>query len=1108
MRIRFILLMLVVVSVYAQCPPECETEQELYDYYSSIENIGMNPEADDDYFDDQGNLQRNHESSERYLQLEYESDTQFEIHDDMRYSQDALCVGEICLLGNDIPAWAESVSFEGDSLTGKFVFGPRQITADNDVETKEGDVIIVPPGTTLTDPLTGSEFITTESTQIKFTENGMIIEGAATGTWQTNTFDNKHGMLIIDTSGVMANGHAKVQLGDAIVEGKFVINLDNSKISKVTLLKPDTGKSVYSDIQGIFRGEGSITLDNGWKSVKTTADSELAYGEDLGSTKQHIFSGEFEINLDNGLEDAVLLTEDSYYRDLLKPMTVSSVNSNIAPKIPHDYEGFQKKKIVFGPSHAQAGYSVISIDDEIKTFGKDIFLNIRQESIYTFTDTTTSKTKLTVNTHITLDDTSTYSDKKTFAVHTKAVEMAKLDPKSILDIQNANLISYINKDDKISMEIDKKSLSLIAQSDRFMIAGSSLILDLGDATFGIGSDFGMVYQDDDTTVIMPPEQVRENVGQELLDLKAVYDAGDAKQKALLSLSMANYISRQHLGSQDYDSAINAMRDHIDTIDPEIKNLALMSLGELLLSRAQVDESKDDLSEAISIYTQLKNDHDQSLDATILLASAHMLNGDNEQAKAEYNLLLVNDDPAIKVKGSLGIAQLMMTEGKASEALSSLYQAKLDDPDNPEVKNALQQFSANGLDIIKQSLAAEKSQALQMYINKLPGSGSGTILDHVKGIFTTSGVDSVLALFTDHYENIENIYDNTQQKLTDQKLGIIVMEHLNALGYPVDQMSKISNEEIVKAYNLPDNEESLRAAVNIKQSIHAAFTNPDIITLASGSGKFYFEQGKSYTDLEYLETNWREMITGQANVFMVGTTIGGGYIFSAIAKGAKAIPGVTGVIEAGAATTRTLGETKLMAMLTREIGTGIGVLDKSLNVVGATGRFLAAEGAEEGFGYVVGQTVGIFNPAAGDATQFIASMASGHAGIFDVGGSTKAVRRALVDTDGNFLAESLTFSSQKSADDYISGLSDVENLGDGLFKHEGRLYHIGTEPLPSIAGVKATGAAEINPSSSSAMDKFEQAKMSISDDITSDDLGLALLREPSRFARQYYGYCDV
>jgi len=1094
MKVRWLLLVLMITSVYAQCT-DCD-ETELNDYYSSLENVGIDPEADDTYFDDPDNLHRNQDSSERYLQLEYESETEFDIHPDMDYSNDGLCVGEICLSGKDIPDWAAKVSFEGDKDDGKFVFGPRQVTADNDVETQEGDVIVVPPGTTLTDPQTGAEFVTTESTNIKFTDNGFIIEGAASGTWDLNSFDNKHGMLIIDTNGIMSSGEASVKYGDALIEGKFVVNLDMGTIKKVTLLQ--TG-SVYSDGYGTFKGQGSITLGDGWESVKTTADSQMAYGEKIGNTRQHIYSGEFEIS--DG--EAVLLTQDSYYRDLIKFITVSSVDSKIAPDLADSV--FQKKKIVFGPAQEQAGYSVVSIGDEIKTFGKDIYLNVRQDSIYTLHDGTSTVTMFTQDsTHTSIDNSQTFSEKTTFALHTRAVEMVKLDPKTILDIQNANVISYINKDDKVSIELDKQSLALISQTDRFMVAGDSFILDLGDATFGIGPDFGMVYQEgEDTVEILSPELVRQNVGEELLDLKALYDKSDLNDKEMLSLSMANYISRQHLGSNDYDSAIDTIRNQLATItDPEIKNLALLSLGELIMAKSE------DFSEAIDIYTQLKDEPSHSLDASLLLATAYMLNGDKENAQKEYENLRNDDDPAIKAKASIGIAQLKMTDGEASYALAWLHQAKKDDPDNPEVKSALQQFNSNGLEIIKQSIGLEKEQALQMYLEKLPGSGSGTTLDYVKGIFTTSAVDSVLALFTDHYENLETLYDGTQQKLTDQKLGVIAMQHLNKLGISLDQMSSISNEEIAKAYNLPESEDSSRAAFNIKQSIQAAFTNPDIIALTSGSGKFYFEEGKSYSDKEYLEVNWREMVTGQANLFMVGTTLGGGYAFSALAKGAKAIPGVTSVVEAGSATVRTLGETKLMALLTQEIGTGVSVIDKSLNIVGATGRFLAAEGAEEGFGFAVGETVGLFNPAAGEATQLIASMASGHAGIFDIGGSTKAVRRALVDADGNFMAESLTFDTKNQADSYISKLSGAEDMGDGLFKHNGKLYHIGTESLPTINGVKASGAAEINPSATSSMDKFDQAKMSMQADITSSDMELALSREPSRFERQYYGYCDV
>ncbi|MBI1970245.1 hypothetical protein HYS47_00710 [Candidatus Woesearchaeota archaeon] len=355
-----------------------------------------------------------------------------------------------------------------------------------------------------------------------------------------------------------------------------------------------------------------------------------------------------------------------------------------------------------------------------------------------------------------------------------------------------------------AMRIDagQDSLGILAETAQtpgnLLLFENQLHVQAGQNSMDITKEGGLFFTDSKgkITEILSPQNTQFVVGDTLLDVneqiaeldkqiqERTANGEDASyfinQRSLLQFLNVNYQAQGLLDTQEYDTAIGQLTAFMDEHrDSAAFDYAKMSLAELYLSKSLAEAASDQESQqaraqALVLYRELLAKPGLSDDARRGIAVTLHQQKLYDQARDAY-LSVIDSSPNKATAAATYIAiagTYLEADDNPRFAIAALDQALKADPDNQEAIELKMHIESALLDTISQAISGEDAILMKQWEEKI---GLG------QEVWNTGIGTSMMALFTDYYENVETSAVLVKEQLSVQQRGVLLIKSLHDKG---------------------------------------------------------------------------------------------------------------------------------------------------------------------------------------------------------------------------------------------------------------------------------------------------------------------------------------
>jgi hypothetical protein len=487
-------------------------------FYSNPENVGHNQQVDDSYFQQPGNLQENIESSNIYLNLRHStSGVVYQIIGGISYNnitglchQDNPCLESIRIIQGTTRVWY-------DEEQNRFCFDPTIcIEADGTILMNDNELRL--PSDSIVDSDIGKIITLEDGTIIELDNNNNIIrlEGRAEGNIENSfgqiiEYINNNKELEINPDEFILSEDAIIKIKDLMIQGEFMILLDNGEVSSIEIRGRGGFTSNDADVQVLDNGHLRVIFDNDGKFKHINADlCNVRY-------KDKIISGSFNAELENGnFKEIELLSRNSFYKDEINKIDARMQGDN--GRIIFS-DGLSSEDIV------DSNTMVITNDGNFKSLGK--WLVDTPDSILLGLMDSTQIIRIVDGVEERLYIESDYNGE--VAIVSKKIKIGNLYHPHEFIAGEDRIIYIINKEhDGYNAVPDLTSFQLIAEENKnprtFVLVDRSLSITTPDNDFYLGFDKSITQRYDsngNSINIIGPRTVHQYLGTDIKTLSSI-----------------------------------------------------------------------------------------------------------------------------------------------------------------------------------------------------------------------------------------------------------------------------------------------------------------------------------------------------------------------------------------------------------------------------------------------------------------------------------------------------------------------------------------------------------------------------------------------------------
>ncbi|MFT4303545.1 MAG: hypothetical protein ACMXYG_03200 [Candidatus Woesearchaeota archaeon] len=523
--------------IFMSSPERIELYPDIsHTFYEQPENVGHNQQTDIKYFTITGNLQTNPESGNVFLNNQFNTNNViFEIIPGIIYGNNNLCHEDNpCFESFRIKPGTSRVWYDVDS--NKFCFDPTMcIEVDGTIQMQNNELIL--PEGSMVESTTGTFRTLEDGTIIELDENNNIIRiiGNSEGEIRTSLgqiieYINNDGELVFSNEIMIMSEDAILSLNDVMIEGQFMIILNEGIIGSVEI----SGRGGFKDKNGEISvaDDGLVRIifdeEQNWKEVNAER-VKLEYNN------QEIY-GDFKIELnDRDISQIELKTAETTYHDKTNNIKFNNIAGNGIIRFQDELN-----------DNINSNELVITRDGSIASYGK-WFIETPDSTVVALKEST----KVTI---------SSNNEEQIINVEsTENGDIARIAKKVIIgDLREADgfisgeteVIYTINRQGNNNYQAipDMYSLQEIAglESDPriFTLINKNLIINTPDNNFylGITSDISQRYENDGNQInIIGPRTVHRLLGNDIDTIKEIVETTAIEESIEIQIEAINKI---------------------------------------------------------------------------------------------------------------------------------------------------------------------------------------------------------------------------------------------------------------------------------------------------------------------------------------------------------------------------------------------------------------------------------------------------------------------------------------------------------------------------------------------------------------------------------------